>query len=138
MISTYFWVAVGGALGSMARFWLAVFVAKLLGPQFPYGPQMPWGTILINIVGSFVIGIYGTLTGPGGRLVVSFDARAFVMVGICGGFTTFSAFSLQTLDLMRADHWGQAIANVVISVVICLLAVWAGHLLATTLNPTVE
>jgi CrcB protein len=138
MISTYFWVAVGGAFGSMARFWLAAFVAELLGPQFPYGPQMPWGTILINIVGSFVIGFYGTLTGPGGRIVVSFDARAFVMVGICGGFTTFSAFSLQTLDLMRANHWGQAIANVVISVVICLLAVWAGHLLAATLNPTVE
>lgn len=138
MISTYFWVAVGGALGSMARFWLAAFVAELLGPQFPYGPQMPWGTILINIVGSFVIGVYATLTGPGGRIVVSFDARAFVMVGICGGFTTFSAFSLQTLDLMRANHWGQAIANVVISVVICLLAVWAGHLLAAALNPTVE
>lgn len=138
MISTYFWVAVGGALGSMARFWLAAFVAELLGTQFPYGPQMPWGTILINIVGSFVIGFYGTLTGPGGRIVVSFDARAFVMVGICGGFTTFSAFSLQTLDLMRANHWGQAIANVVISVVICLLAVWVGYLLAATLNPTVE
>jgi fluoride exporter len=138
MISTYFWVAVGGALGSMARFWLAAFVAAMLGPQFPYGPQMPWGTILINIVGSFVIGFYGTLTGPGGRIIASFDARAFVMVGICGGFTTFSAFSLQTLDLMRANHWGQAIANVVISVVICLLAVWAGHLLAATLNPTVE
>lgn len=138
MISTYFWVAIGGALGSMARFWLAAFVAELLGPQFPYGPQMPWGTILINIVGSFVIGVYATLTGPGGRIVVSFDARAFVMVGICGGFTTFSAFSLQTLDLMRANHWGQAIANVVISVVICLLAVWAGHLLAAALNPTVE
>jgi CrcB protein len=60
------------------------------------------------------------------------------MVGICGGFTTFSAFSLQTLELMRANHWGQAITNVVISVVICLLAVWAGHLLAAILNPTVE
>jgi len=129
MISTYFWIAVGGALGSMARFWLAAFVATLLGPQFP------WGTILINIVGSFVIGFFSTFTGPGGRYLVSFDARAFVMVGICGGFTTFSAFSLQTLDLARGGHWLWAGGNVVLSVVLCLLAVWLGHLLATALNP---
>jgi fluoride exporter len=135
LITTYLWIAVGGALGSMARFWLAVSVAALLGPQFPYGPQLPWGTILINVSGSFVIGFFATLTGPGGRFVASFDTRAFVMVGICGGFTTFSAFSLQTLDLMRGNYWGQAIANVLISVVVCLLAVWAGYLLATALNP---
>ncbi|HXC30801.1 MAG TPA: fluoride efflux transporter CrcB [Stellaceae bacterium] len=132
MLSTYLWVAVGGALGSMARFWLAAFVAEIMGPQFP------WGTILINILGSFIIGFFATFTGPGGRFVASFDTRAFVMVGICGGFTTFSAFSLQTLDLARANHWAQAGANVLISVVICLLAVWAGHLLATALNPAPE
>ena len=91
MIATYLWVAVGGALGSVARFWLGALVEELLGPQFP------WGTILINILGSFIIGFYGTFTGPGGRMIVTFNARAFVMVGICGGFTTFSAFSLQTL-----------------------------------------
>ena len=138
MFSTYFWVAAGGALGSMGRFWLAALVAELLGPQFPYGPQMPWGTILINVLGSFVIGFFATFTGPGGRFVASFDTRAFVMVGICGGFTTFSAFSLQTLDLARGNHWGQAGANILISVVVCLLAVWAGHLLATALNPAAE
>jgi CrcB protein len=138
MISAYLWVAVGGALGSVARFWMGAVVAELLGPQFPYGPQLPWGTILINILGSFVIGFFATFTGPGGRFVVSFDARAFVMVGICGGFTTFSAFSLQTLDLMRDHRLGQATANIVISVVVCMLAVWAGHLLATALNPAPE
>src|SRR5580658_2273192 len=132
MISTYLYVALGGALGSMARFWLALYVAELLGPQFP------WGTILINISGSFVIGFFATLTGPGGRFVASFDTRAFVMVGICGGFTTFSAFSLQTLDLMRDNRWGQASANILISVIVCLLAVWAGHLLASALNPAPE
>jgi CrcB protein len=129
MIATYFWVAVGGALGSMARFWLAAFVAEIVGPQFP------WGTILINILGSFVIGFFGTFTGPGGRMIASFNARAFVMVGICGGFTTFSAFSLQTLDLVRASRWAQAGGNVVLSVVLCLVAVWAGHLLATAMLP---
>jgi fluoride exporter len=132
MLGTYLLVAIGGALGSMARFWLAAFVATLLGPQFP------WGTILINILGSLVIGFFATFTGPGGRLVASFDMRAFVMVGICGGFTTFSAFSLQTLDLARANHWAQAGANVVSSVVICLIAVWLGHLLASALNPAPE
>jgi fluoride exporter len=132
VISTYLWIALGGALGSMARFWLAAFVAEIMGPQFP------WGTILINIVGSFVIGFFATFSGPGGRLVASFNARAFVMVGICGGFTTFSAFSLQTLDLARENDWAQAGANIVLSVVMCLLAVWAGHALATTMVPAQE
>jgi CrcB protein len=132
MISTYFWIAVGGAFGSMARFWLAAFVAERLGPQFP------WGTILINILGSFVIGFFATLSGPGGRFVASFNTRAFVMVGICGGFTTFSAFSLQTLDLARESRWLQAGGNVVLSVVACLFAVWVGHLLAATMIPARE
>jgi CrcB protein len=132
MTATYLWVALGGALGSMARFWLSALVIERLGPQFP------WGTILINILGSFVIGFFATFTGPGGRLLASFNTRAFVMVGICGGFTTFSAFSLQTLDLVRANHWGQAAANILLSVIICLLAVWAGHALATVMNPASE
>jgi CrcB protein len=129
MIATYFWIAVGGALGSMARFWLAAFVAEIMGPQFP------WGTILINILGSFVIGFFATFTGPGGRVIASFNARSFIMVGICGGCTTFSAFSLQTLDLARENHWAQAGGNIVLSVVLCLVAVWAGHLLATAMLP---
>jgi CrcB protein len=129
MISTYLWIALGGALGSMARFWLAAFVAEIMGPQFP------WGTILINIVGSFIIGFFATYAGPGGRHVASFNARAFVMVGICGGFTTFSAFSLQTLDLARENHWAQAGGNIVLSVVMCVIAVWAGHALASSMIP---
>lgn len=132
MISTYLWIALGGALGSMARFWLGAVVAEIMGPQFP------WGTILINIAGSFVIGFFGTFAGPGGRFIASFNARAFVMVGICGGFTTFSSFSLQTLDLARENHWAQAGGNVVLSVVACLIAVWAGHALAAAMLPTPE
>ncbi|MBV9554829.1 MAG: fluoride efflux transporter CrcB [Alphaproteobacteria bacterium] len=132
MISTYLWIAAGGALGSMARFWLAAVVAEIMGPQFP------WGTILINILGSFAIGFFGTFTGPAGRVIASFNARAFVMVGICGGFTTFSAFSLQTLDLARESHWAQAGGNVALSVVLCLLAVWTGHALAAALIPAQE
>src|ERR1700691_3643864 len=96
----YVAVAIGSALGGVLRYGCTLLAASWLGEA------LPWGTILINILGSFVIGFFATFTGPGGRFVVSFDARAFVMVGICGGFTTFSAFSLQTLDLMRGNQWG--------------------------------
>ena len=123
---TYLWIAVGGALGSMARYWLTGLVAIVLGPQFP------WGTILINIAGSFVIGLFATLTVH--RYPVSFDARAFVMVGLCGGFTTFSAFSLQTLELARLGRWFEAGGNVALSVALCLVAVWAGHAFAVLLG----
>ena len=89
----YLWIGLGGALGGMGRAWLAVMVARITGPQFP------WGTMLINITGSFVIGFFGTFRTSGSRFAVPVDVRAFVMVGICGGFTTFSSFSLQTLEL---------------------------------------
>jgi CrcB protein len=121
----YFWVALGGAIGSMARLWLGVKVTLLTGLGFP------WGTILVNIVGSLVIGFVATLTGPNGRVVVPVNAQAFVMVGLCGGFTTFSAFSLQTFELARDGRLVYAGANIVLSVVLCLTAVALGHWLAT-------
>jgi CrcB protein len=129
MIITYLWIAAGGALGSMGRFWLGDLVVETIGPGFP------WGTLLINIIGSFVIGLFGALTGPGGRFPASFDIRAFVMVGICGGFTTFSAFSLQTLELAREHHPLQAGGNILASVALCLIAVWAGHALGAAVMP---
>jgi protein CrcB len=118
---TFLWIGVGGALGSMARAWLALAVTRITGPQFP------WGTILINIVGSFIIGFFGTLTANDSRFSVPPDFRAFVMVGICGGFTTFSSFSLQTLELARDGRMIQALGNIGLSVVLCLMAVAAGH-----------
>jgi CrcB protein len=122
---TYFWVALGGAMGSVARLWLGVQVALLTGLGFP------WGTILVNIIGSLVIGFVATLTGPNGRVVVPVNAQAFVMVGLCGGFTTFSAFSLQTFELARDGRLMHAGANIMLSVVLCLTAVALGHWLAT-------
>src|SRR5258708_5739363 len=107
---TYFWVALGGAIGSTARLWLGAHVAMLIGLSFP------WGTILVNVIGSLIIGFFATLTGPGGRVVVPVDAQAFVMVGLCGGFTTFSAFSLQTLELARDGRLMHAGANIMLSV----------------------
>jgi len=122
---TYLLVALGGAIGSIARLWLGMKVALLIGWKFP------WGTILVNILGSLVIGFVATLTGPNGRVVVPIEAQAFVMVGLCGGFTTFSAFSLQTFELARDGRLLYAGANIVLSVVLCLTAVALGHWLAT-------
>ena len=127
---TYFLVALGGAIGSVARLWLGVQVALLTGLRFP------WGTILVNILGSLVIGFVATLTGPNGRLAVPIDLQAFVMVGLCGGFTTFSAFSLQTLELARDGRLLAAGANVMLAVVLCLAAVALGHWLATLFGRT--
>jgi fluoride exporter len=125
----YVWIALGGALGSIARAWLVVAVARAIGAHFP------WGTILVNIVGSFVIGFFGTLTTLDSRFAVPADVRMFVMVGICGGFTTFSSFSLQTLELLRDGRVAQALGNVGLSVVLCLLAVALGHYGAAALHP---
>jgi CrcB protein len=127
---TYFWVALGGAIGSVARLWLSVQVGLLTGLGFP------WGTILVNIIGSLVIGFVATLTGPNGRVAVPIDAQAFVMVGLCGGFTTFSAFSLQTLELARDGRLLHAGANILLSVVLCLTAVVLGHWLAMLFGRT--
>ena len=117
---TWFAVAAGGALGSMARFWLTGAVAALTGPRFPYG------TLLINILGSFVIGVVAGLTLTPERLGMHPDLRIFLMVGICGGFTTFSAFSLQTLELLQAGAVVPALLYVAASVLLCVLFVWFG------------
>jgi CrcB protein len=90
--------------------------------------------LFVNITGSLVIGFYAALTGPDGRLFVGARQRQFVMTGICGGYTTFSAFSLETFRLLEAGNLPVAGLNVSISVVTWLLAVWLGHSLATQLN----
>ena len=118
--ASFLWVAAGGALGSVARYWLAALVAGLTGPYFP------WGTLLINVLGSFLIGWFGTWTGVDGSVNVPADIRVFVMVGICGGFTTFSSFSLQTLELLSAGETLWAGGYILGSVTLCLLGVWAG------------
>jgi CrcB protein len=127
---TYLLVALGGALGSVARFWFSGFIAQRVGETFP------WGTLIVNITGSFIIGFFASVTGPDGRWLAPSNARLFFMTGICGGYTTFSSFSLQTLNLARGGDWFRAGANCVGSLVLCLVAVWLGHLLAMTLNST--
>jgi fluoride exporter len=128
-MESYFWVAIGAALGGVARFWLSGAVANLMGETFPFG------TLIINVLGSFVIGFFGTITGPDGRFLVGTLSRQFVMIGICGGFTTFSSFSLQTLNLANEGEWFLAGLYIGGSVALCLLAVWIGHTAALYLNP---
>lgn len=119
---TYLWIAIGGALGSVGRFWLNGLVTARAGEGFP------WGILLVNVLGSFAIGVF---TG----IPPAQDAtRKFLMVGICGGFTTFSAFSLQTLELTQRGEWLRAGANILGSVVLCLVAVWLGHLFGKQLS----
>jgi len=116
-------VAVGGAIGSVARFWLAGVMAELTGPRFP------WGTLLINVLGSFVIGLVAGITLTPARVGMHPDVRIFLMTGFCGGFTTFSAFSLQTLELLQGGEVVPALGYAIGSVVLCIVATYCGWLL---------
>jgi CrcB protein len=121
-------VALGSALGGVARYGLSGLVARSFGETFP------WGTLIVNVLGSLLIGFVATLTGPDGRVLVSPVTRLFWMSGIFGGFTTFSSFSLQTLTLVQDGEWARAGANVGLSVALCLIGVWLGAALAAALN----
>jgi fluoride exporter len=127
---TYLWVALGGAVGSVARFWVGALVLERFGRTFP------WGTLVVNVTGSFAIGLLAVLAGEQSR--VSPATRTFVMqflmVGVCGGYTTFSAFSLQTLNLLQEGRLSWAVANVLASTLVCLAGVWLGWIAGQALN----
>jgi fluoride exporter len=124
----YLWIALGGALGSIGRYWCSGVAARLVGETFP------WGTLFVNVTGSFLIGFFATLTGPDGRIFAGSTTRQFVMLGLFGGFTTFSSFSLQTLNLVQDGELLQAGGNIIGSVLLCLIAVWLGHIVALSIN----
>ena len=124
----YFCVAAGGALGSILRFWMFNFVTQRHASVFP------WGTLLINVSGSFIIGVFAALNEPEGHMRGSPAFRQFFMIGICGGYTTFSSFSLETLRAVQGGNWLYAGGNVVLSVVLCLIAVWLGYVVGALLN----
>jgi len=125
---TYFWIAVGSALGGMARYACSRAVA------LRYGETFPWGTLTVNVVGSIVIGFIAAISAPESRLLVSPNARNFLMVGLCGGFTTFSSFSLQTLELIRNRDFGEAFGNILLSVAACMAAVAIGYIAGTAMG----
>ncbi len=129
IMSQYLWIALGSTIGGVARFALSGLIAQRFGETFP------WGTLAINISGSFVIGFFATLTAPpDGRFLVGGTMRQFVMTGICGGYTTYSSFSLQTFSLARDGEWFRAGANAIGTFTLCFFAVWLGHICAAWLN----
>ena len=127
---TYLSVAAGGALGTAARFWLSGLVASRAGEAFPLG------TLIVNVSGSFLAGFFVALTGPDGRLLVSPTWRQFFLIGICGGYTTFSSFSVQTLALVQNGEWLSAGINTGASFALCLVAVWLGFACGNLVNGT--
>jgi len=136
LLTQYLIIGLGWALGSMLRFGVALWIdTAVTNPgATKAGPIFPWGVIIVNITGCFVIGFIATISSTEGRLMISPLARQFIMIGILGGYTTFSSFSLQTLQLAQDGQWGAAAANVLLSVVLCLVGVWLGAMLAGTIN----
>jgi CrcB protein len=128
MWKTYLAVMAGGAVGTGLRLWLSGLLAAKVGETFPVG------TLVVNVSGSFIISFFARLAGPDGPLLVSSLARQVVMVGILGGFTTFSSFSFQTLTLLQDGQWARASANIGLSLGLCLFAVWLGHIAAQALT----
>jgi CrcB protein len=126
---SYAWVGLGSVVGGMARYWVSGLATAKWGDRFP------WGTIIINITGSFLIGSLYAMVLPEGRLNTSrILVTQLLVYGLCGGYTTFSSFSLNTLTLVRSGQWLWAFGNVMISVVACLIAVWLGFILGDILN----
>lgn len=125
---SYGYVALGGAIGSMLRFGINRWLTLLLGDA------LPWGTILINICGAFVIGLFAAYFEGNARTFIPLEVRQFVLVGLCGGFTTFSSFSLQTMVLLNAGETGRAMLNIALSVSLCLIAVTLGYMLPNAVN----
>ena len=131
LLMNYLVIVLGGALGSMLRFGLGSLIDSNVQKT---GYLFPWGTIVVNITGCFVIGFIYTISTGEGRLLLSPLTRNFITIGILGGYTTFSSFSLQTLTLAQSGQGWSAAANVLLSVVLCLVGVWLGAMLAGSMN----
>jgi CrcB protein len=128
LLKSYLAVMFGGAIGTGLRMWLSAWLAA------KYGETFPVGTLVVNVTGCFVIGFFASITGPDGMFLTAPIWRQIVMIGVLGGYTTFSSFSLQTLNLAATGEWGRAGLNIFLSVVLCLLAVWLGNVAAAALN----
>ena len=125
----YVMAAVGGAIGSVGRVMMTTFVARWTGEDFPFG------TIAVNVTGALIMGMLAGVgeTDPG-KLIFSESARTFLMIGVLGGYTTFSTFSLQTFLLMEQGNFLGAALNILLSVVLCVAGIWAGFMLIRALQ----
>lgn len=118
-------IAAGGAVGALLRFWVSSGVHVLFGRAFP------WGTLVVNVLGSLAMGLLYVLLLE--RSAAAPEWRALLMVGLLGAFTTFSTFSMETLSLMEQGDWIKAAANVLLSVTACIAAAALGVLLGRNL-----
>ena len=128
MYYEYLWIALGSGLGGALRYWVSGVIAARWGESFPVG------TLLVNVTGSFLIGVLASLGGPESRFLIPPRVRQFAMIGVLGGYTTFSSFSLQTLTLIQSDQWSSAFLNIGLSVALCLTGVWLGFAVGQTLS----
>jgi fluoride exporter len=131
LLMQYLVIGLGGALGSMLRFGIGSFIDSNVQKG---GSAFSWGTIIVNITGCFIIGFIWTISASEGRILLSSYTRSFILIGILGGYTTFSSFGLQTFLLAQAGQRWEAAANVLLSVVLCLIGVWLGAMLAGWIN----
>ena len=127
-LTTTLAIMLGGAFGTGLRLWLSALLAM------KYGETFPVGTLAVNVLGSFVISFFAGLAGPDGPFLVSALTRQVVMIGVLGGFTTFSSLSFQTLNLLNDSQWARAGANVGLSFALCMVAVWLGQIAAQALT----
>mgnify|MGYP002682283935 CR=1 FL=1 len=125
-MSTILWIGLGGFLGANARYWLGLWLANRFGTAFPYG------TLVANTIGSFVLAFLLTLAT--GRLSVPTGMRLFLAIGFLGGFTTFSSFSYETVGLLEQNGWGSALLNLVANTAFGLLGVVLGVTIARWLQ----
>ena len=124
-MSQWLAIALGGAVGAVGRFWLSNGVYSLLGRDFPYG------TLVVNVLGSLLMGLLYVLLTE--RSALGPEWRALIIVGFLGGFTTFSTFSMETLTLIEAQAYLKAGMNILLSVVLCLMGTGLGMILARKL-----
>ena len=113
-------VGLGGAVGAILRWWVGVLMSHLLAPVF-------LGTLVVNLAGSFLVGVL--LIWFQGKLPIDDVLRTGIVVGLLGGFTTYSAFSMEAVNMMMAGFYGRASAYVVVTVAVCLVGAWAGVML---------
>jgi len=124
-LTTLFAIALGGAAGAVSRYLSSQWIYSLLGRSFPFG------TLVVNFAGSFLMGVLAILLVE--RLMLAPEVRAFLLVGFLGSFTTFSAFSFETVNLIGSGDFIKAGVNIVINVFVCIVACWAGMILGRQL-----